>query len=312
MLAPVPPPKLHTPYDGSAKPFTIGVAPLDPAQWIEVDANLADYLNEKARLYQTLPERVIVSEADSAAAQSEVLELVRTHMLQYFPSLYQQQETWISILDGQFRVDLADQSLPPIAIAAKLLQEDLVLMRKSPQGWTLVAASLCFPSAWNLLEKFSKPLHEIHKPVPGFGEGTRNASLIERMFDNLRVEQPVLRWNWSLHDDAELYHPHSNSGPGRRFGEGALHGKVILRLERQTLRKLPKSGDILFTVRIHVNPLEVLERLPEGASMARAIDSQLQALSADQADYKGISDEGQRLSQRLAELAGGGPMAGSA
>ena len=30
----------HTPYDGSVKPFTIGLRPLDPAEWIEVDDRL--------------------------------------------------------------------------------------------------------------------------------------------------------------------------------------------------------------------------------------------------------------------------------
>ena len=32
----------HTPYDGSAKPFTIGLKPLDPDEWIEVDALLGE------------------------------------------------------------------------------------------------------------------------------------------------------------------------------------------------------------------------------------------------------------------------------
>ena len=31
------PPPLHTPYDGSARPFQIGLKPLDPEAWIDVD-----------------------------------------------------------------------------------------------------------------------------------------------------------------------------------------------------------------------------------------------------------------------------------
>jgi dimethylamine monooxygenase subunit A len=146
-------------------------------------------------------------------------------------------------------------------------------------------------------------LHQIHAPVPEFGEGTRNASLIERMFDNLDPARIVIRWNWSLHNDMELYHPHSNSGPGRRFGEGDLRGQVILRLERQTLRKLPISGDVLFTIRIQVDPLEVLEKHPDGPKLAQAIDTQLQAMDAAQLDYKGLSDERARLSARLKQIA---------
>jgi len=229
---------------------------------------------------------------------------VQAHVLKHFPALYRRDDNTMHIA-GKHRVQLDEAARSPIATAGLLVQEDLVLMRKSADGWKLAAASLCFPSAWKLLEKFKRPLHEIHKPVPGFGTGTRNAGLIERMFDNLDPSRIVLRWNWSLHGDAVLYHPHSNNGPAPRFGEGDLRGRVIIRLERQTLRKLPQTGDILFTIRIHLNPLEMLEARPDRAVLAASLEQQLAGLTADEADYKGISAERARLSARLKEIAGG-------
>ncbi len=273
---------IHTPYDGSSKPFTIGLKPLDPATWIEVDDQLSLYLAEKHRLYTEETANVLVAEQGTEAAQQEVLEMLVDH--------------------------LRATSVPtcnhgPLARAALLVQEDLVLMRHSPIGWRLVAASLCFPSAWNLHEKFGKPMHEIHQPVPGFGEGTRNAGLIDRMFDNLRVEQPVIRWNWSLYGDARLYHPASDNRMKNRFGDGPITGNVIMRLERQTLRKLPKSGDILFTIRIHNNPLEVLETHADGPALARSIAAQVANLTEAEIDYKGLVGERERLLLRLNEIA---------
>jgi dimethylamine monooxygenase subunit A len=296
-------PVAHTPYDGTSKPFNIGVRPLDLNDWIEVDTNLQAYLSEKALHYQNDRHQVIVSEETSVEAQSEVLDLLSEHMCERYPNIYRKTENGIDILDGQFHVALDDQSLTPLAIAAKLVQEDLVLMSASPDGWRLVAASLCFPSAWNLLEKFAHPLHKVHAPVPGFGTGTRNASVIDRMFDNLRPEQSVMRWNWSLHEDGKLHHPTSHSGSESRFGNGDIGGHVFLRVERQTLRKLPKTGDIVFTVRIYLDPLEVLETLPDGAKLAMAIDEQLSQFSAEQENYKGLVGERERLSARLKQIA---------
>ncbi len=298
-------PNLHTPYDGSSPPFTIGLSQLDPSQWLDLDQNLGSYLDEKLNLYRTLPDKVLVEDEGSRVAQSEVLNLVQAHVLERFPSLYVRDGNVMHIAD-RHTLKLDDVTLSPIAIAGLLVQEDLVLMRKSSEGWKLVAASLCFPSAWNLRDKFKRPLSEIHAPVPGFNAGTRNAALIERMFDKLRVEQPVLRWNWSLHDDMRLYHPDSHAGGTRRFGDGDLHGHVNLRLERQTLRKLPVSGDILFTIRIYLDPLEVLERHPDGRTLARAIDDQLAAMSDAEAEYKGIAGERARLSARLQTIMGRG------
>jgi dimethylamine monooxygenase subunit A len=296
------PPEIHTPYDGSSKPFNIGVRPLDIQDWVEVDANLPAYLKEKARHYRDDRHQVIVSEESSLEAQSEVLQLLAEHVCKRYPDIYRQTESGIDILNGEFHVSLDDPSLPPLAIAAKLVQEDLVLMSASPDGWRLVAASLCFPSAWNLLEKFGHPLHKVHGPVPGFGTGTRNASVIDRMFDNLRPEQPVMRWNWSLHEDGQLHHPTSHSGSESRFGNGDIGGHVFLRVERQTLRKLRKTGDIIFTVRIYLDPLEVLEIIPDGDKLAAAIDEQLSAFSVDQESYKGLIGERERISARLREI----------
>ena len=295
---------LHTPYDGTTKPFTIGLTQLDEAQWLEEDENLIPYLDEKLSLYKALSDRVLVEDEGTREAQGEVLATVQAHVLKHFPALYRRDGNTMHIA-GQHHVQLDDAPRSPIAIAGLLVQEDLVLMRKSADGWKLAAASLCFPSAWNLLEKFKRPLHEIHKPVPGFGTGTRNAELIERMFDNLDPSRIVLRWNWSLHGDAVLYHPHSNSGPALRFGDGDLRGRVIIRLERQTLRKLPKSGDILFTIRIHLDPLEMVEARPDRAVLAASLAQQLASLTADEANYKGISAERAGLSARLKEIAGG-------
>lgn len=292
---------LHTPYDGSSKPFTIGLVQLDESQWLEEDKNLIPYLDEKLNLYNRLPDKVLVEDEDTRSAQNEVLQLIQGHVLKYYPALYAREGTAIRVA-GKHLVAVDDEALSPMARAALLVQEDLLLMRKSADGWSLVAASLCFPSAWNLREKFRRPLHEIHAPVPGFGAGTRNDGLITRMFDNLDPSRLVLRWNWSLHEDAVLYHPHSNSGPGPRFAPGDLRGKIFLRLERQTLRKLPLSGDILFTVRIMLDPLEVLASHPDRARLADALSRQLQGLSDAEATYKGITADRDRLIAYLATL----------
>ena len=293
----------HTPYDGSSRPFTIGLKALEVGDFIEVDAHLEAFLNEKDRLANEYREQVIVSEAGSEAAQSEVLELVTDHVCENYPHIYTRAGDQVSIA-GIRPVNLADPAFPPIHRAARLVQEDLVLMRRNDAGWYLSAASVCFPSAWNLNEKFLRPMHEIHGPVPGFGQGTRNAGLIERMFDNLKPDVPVIRWNWSLYGDDQLFHPTSDNGMKRRFGDGAEPANVNLRLERQTLQKLPVSGAILFTIRIHIDPIEAMERHPQAALLASSIIEQLNAMSIDEVDYKGLKDERERLVNRLSKAAG--------
>lgn len=292
---------MHTPYDGSSRLFTIGAKPIDTDTWIEVSDALPAYLEEKARLFATRHADVFAAADHTRAAQSEALALIADHVLTRFPQTYRRDGEDIEIVPARRRVRLDDQSLPPLRIAASLVAEDLVIMRRDESGWRLVAGAVCFPSSWRLAEKVGRPIEEVHAPVPGFGAGTRGAELIARMFDGMRPGNVALRWNWSLYGDAALFHPADS--PPRRFGDGERADPVFLRVERQTLTKLPASGDILFAIGIHVDPLAALERQPEAPSIAAALIAQLEALDEAQLAYKGLTLERGRLVARLREIA---------
>jgi hypothetical protein len=294
---------LHTPYDGSAKLFQIGIRPLEPGEWIEADERLAADLADKERVAAGHPEAVFLAEAGTEAAQAEVLQLLSDHLVERYPNIYRRSARGIEVVPANRCVRL-DAEVEPLRLAAQLVQEDLLLMRRTDAGWRLVAASLSFPSSWSLRDKFGRLLQDVHGPVPGFGPGTRNAQLMTRMFDNARPETPMVRWNWSLYGDDRLYHPETADPHALRFGPGERAQSVFLRVERQTLRRLPMSGDMLFTIRIHVDPLAALEQHPDAASIAAALIEQLEALTPEQLDYKGLTLERGRLVRRLREIVG--------
>lgn len=277
------------------KLFQIGAKLLDVEHWIDVDDRLDAYLDEKTRLSAAMPDEVFAAEDSTVAAQAEVLGLLVEYLPRRFPTIYRR--TGEAMLVAGRSVPLTGP-LPPLAIAASLVQDDLVLMRKGETGWRLTAASLCFPSAWSLREKFGRPIHEVHAPVPEFGAGTRNAALIERMFDNMRPETPMLRWNWSLHGDGALHQPPIGD---RSFGPGAA--KLFFRLERQTLTKLPESRYILFTIRTYVDPIDAVARQADGGAIAAELVAQIEALNAEQLGYKGFTTERDVLLGRLRAIA---------
>ncbi|MEP7454340.1 DUF3445 domain-containing protein [Phyllobacterium sp. SB3] len=293
----------HTPYDGSAQPFTIGLHQLDIKDWIEIDENLLAYLAEKQRLFELHADRIFVEEDGTQAAQAEVLELLATHLVEHYPDLYARSGNSIAINGWPEPVELNSGQTAPLLRAAKLVQEDLVLMRKDEvRGWHLAAASLSFPSSWMLLEKFGRSMDDIHAPVPDFNAGTRNAGLITRMFDNLRPDRSVYRMNWSLQPDGNLYHPLASHQKGALYTNDDLATQCFIRVERQTLRKLPVSGDILFTIRIYLDPVNALKKHPQCRAVAEAFCRQLEALSPAQLNYKGIMTIRNRLIDTLNRL----------
>jgi hypothetical protein len=163
------------------------------------------------------------------------------------------------------------------------VQEDLLLMQPSPEGYILAAASLCFPLRWRLREKFGRPMAQIHQPVPGYHEKLERP--VDSFFDRLTWDRPVWRSNWSIVDSPELFlAPQQGDWDWYATINAENAGeKLWLRVERQTLRRLRGSGDILFTVRTYVHPLQVLEDYPV---IARNLAKALKQISPDMQRYK--------------------------
>lgn len=280
----------YTPYDGSARPFTIGLLPLDLARWIEPDADWARYVGEKQMLVRTHPNEVFVAEDGTEAAQRETLDLLEAHLAERHPHL------------GRDTQDDMAGGLPPLLRAGLLVQDDLVIMRRKKDGWHLVAGFVAFPSSWSLQEKFGRPMQAIHADVPGFGEGTRNAGLITRIFDNLSVTQPVERMNWSVNTTGDLFLPLSKHRRAPQ-AEAFTLAERFARVERQTLRKLPGSGDILFTIRVYVDPIAAIAHHPNAAALAASFAAQLDGLDPQQTAYKGLTVQKTELAAKLRGLA---------
>ncbi|MFK4767352.1 heme-dependent oxidative N-demethylase family protein [Rhizobium sp. ZW T2_16] len=284
MPAPIAP--TYTPYDGSSKPFTIGLLQLEPERWIEPDGDLAEQVLLKRNLVAEHGELVLRAEAGTQEAQQEVLDLLIDYLPHYHPENYRLvgNDVRIAGLDP----DIADQEMMPLHRAGLLVQDDLVIMRKGENGWRIAAAFLAFPSSWRLSEKFGLSMDEVHAPVPGFEGGSRNAGLINRMFDNLSADRIVVRWNWSVNWSHALYHPDAKSAEEKR---GVSADRAVIRVERQTLRKLPVSGDILFTIRIYLDPVSVILAQPNAVELAASMAEQLEAMSDVEVAYKGLTEK---------------------
>ena len=277
----------HAPYAGTDPPMAIGLKALDLAQWIEPDEHLAGELAEKRQLLAERHSEVYAERSDSRPAQAEVLALLAEHLPRVHPEIYRRDGSRIQVIPAGIAIEVDSPRELPLECASRLVQEDLVLMARGDTGWQLAAASLCFPSTWVLAEKFGRDMDGIHKPVPGYAEHIGPRLL--RIFDNLQVERPAWRLNWSIYDGPELYAPRRRPGPRLWLSEGVVaDANCFIRIERQTLRKLPATGFILFTIKVLLDPLAALGRHPEGPALARGLKARLQQLDAAQLAYKGL------------------------
>jgi hypothetical protein len=277
----------YAPFRAGPFRLSMGLERLDLRDWIEPDEHLAEDLREKERLLAERHHDVFAALPEAAAGSAEVLELLTAHLPARFPALYRRAgKRFDNLITGQ-SWRLTDLALHPLDLAGRLVQEDLCLMQRDQCSgiYRLVGASVCFPTRWRLLEKLGQPVGTIHQPVPGYQE--QLASTMDRFFDRLKVERPVWRLNWSLVDDPRLFQP---SGHGRHERNTDITASnagemVWLRMERQTLRRLPRSREVLFTIRVYVHPLRTLATHPRRAA---ALAAAVRALPPAMQQYKSL------------------------
>ena len=279
--------KVYHPFVPGPFRMAMGLHPLNLADWIEIDTDLPAQLAERQRLLTERHQDVFAAYPEALPGSTETLTLLVEHLTRYFPQLYQQENrTLINHVTGE-RWPLDDLPMHPLDLAGRLVQEDLCLMqRDSEQGiYRLVGASLCFPSRWRLHEKLGHSLAHIHDPTPHYTE--RLATPMDRAFDKLKPDRSVWRLNWSVLDDPTLFQP---TGHGRKdyatdvTAENAGE-KLWIRVERQTLRRLPQSQAILFTIRVYVYPLHSLATQP---AVAQRLATALHGLDDAMRDYKSL------------------------
>jgi dimethylamine monooxygenase subunit A len=171
-----------------------------------------------------------------------------------------------------------------------------VLLLQAPSATSqpvLRGGCVCFPSSWALEEKVGRPLDTIHAPVPTLNEQFANPA---QQF--LARIKPGISWervNWGLSRSPEL-----NQHPSRKLprldGTVALE-EVWFRAEYQSLISLPKTGGVLFGIRLVIEPLMKLRSDEEFmAGLARAVRSMPESIAA----YKGIAAARERLVDLLA------------
>lgn len=249
--------------------LTMGLGALDLRDWLWLDGRCDAELAQRRGLLAGRLDEVHGMLPGSEAAAAETRDLVVGWLSANAP------ET----LDPA--VDLEDPL--PLRAAGALVQEDLCVMERSAEGgYALTAACLCFPAHWSLRAKLGLPMRAIHAPVPGFE--ARLAGAADRFFDTLTVERPVWRANWSIVGDPDLFQP-GDSKPAVGVGAHNAGLRLHLRVERQTLRRLPATRAVLFTIRTFVRPIHEIATPAVAAPLAM----RLREMDADMARFKGLT-----------------------
>jgi hypothetical protein len=277
---------------GDGKPFALrmGLQPLPAAQWIEINGAYAAQLATKRDLLARRRGEVFQALPQARAASEEALKLLLEHLRAHHAARFAVDGgTLRNIATGE-DWDVTRPALHPLEQAGRLVQEDFCILQSdgemSGDGYRLTAGAVCFPSNWKLSDKIGKKLAEVHGPVPGYAE--KLGGPVDRFFKNLAADTIMARANWLIHATPELFQAghQIDAATAAAITPANAGEKLWLRVERQTLRRLPQSGAVLFTIRTHVTQLfEAIRDVKSARDLAIAV----RTMPDDVARYRGMA-----------------------
>ncbi|MFT4794301.1 MAG: hypothetical protein ACJAVR_002771 [Paracoccaceae bacterium] len=229
-----------------------GIAPLDETQWLQSDATYAAQMALRDDLCATAHAEVIGCLPEGEAAAHELLDLALHHAGTHHGA--RQSGDAIIRKDGG-RVPLPG---PPMDALGRLVAEDLLILSR-PDGaaeHVLVAGALCFPANWMLREKIGKALMRIHLPVEEYD--ARLGTRVQRLHDGVVAGKPLIRANWNFVSTPILHTPTPEAEKVLRRRSRAAPANwqdAWVRVERQTLLRLPQTCAVVFGIQTMIAPL---------------------------------------------------------
>ena len=242
--------------------WTMGVKPLALDDWLVQPDDLAVAEADAREIAANLDlGRGVFALASSEIAAGEVLEAVAEQVGTSPPR---------------------DEGRPLLA-ARRLIHEDLCLLERRDGHWCLTATAVAAPTAWDIESKMGRSLDEVHAPVPRYASDLSDR--MNRFFDRLDPDRPVWRANRTVTPYPQLWIdvPTRGESPDSGITADNAGERLWLRVERQTLRRFPRSDGIEFTIGIHRQRIDTL--LAHPGALDRLITG-IAAIPADVGEYK--------------------------
>ena len=227
----------YTPFMDQRTAHPPGLSPLDPAEWTVRHADFDAQMTRRAEVLAGSHGIAIGALNEGEAPALELLSAIKAH-LGMAPEL-----------------TLKERYCALTALGHLVAEDFCLLLPDAASGeYRLVAAVLCFPSRWLLSEKLGRPMTAIHDPVPDYDETL--ARRVNRVFEALRADRPLVRVNWLVHAVPELHLPLRHTD--KLMASASPEGPFYLRTERQTLVRLPETGAVAFGIKTSVTPIQCL------------------------------------------------------
>lgn len=312
-------PRPYRPFKAGKYHLTMGLQKCDASDWILLENTYKRRTAYRRKQLKEHPEiACLVQEGPEVdAAVHEYYEYMWYYLSERYPKYFTKETVdgveWChnSLWDEKYPMSaqkcldlgLAKGSRDLAMICSSTHEEDFLLMTldetHDPPMYRMRAVSSCFPAGFNPADKIGLTLRNIHGPVPGYKQ--RLDLSMNKFFAKFQAGNFVQRQNWGIQCDDALFDYENYAGFDAEKDNEPYEAHEVdfnewaLRVERQVLTRLPKTGAMCFVIRCYTTPVSVIREEPRAPDLIDAIDQ----LPIEDKVYKGAHVWGPVLQQYL-------------
>ncbi|KAF9501303.1 hypothetical protein BDN71DRAFT_1439647 [Pleurotus eryngii] len=267
-LSGVPPPKPLSHFDiDKAKPRpyrpfrweyhqTMALKKMEPDWWIELESTYRERLAQRKALYAEHGKKVLNYLPGSESACTELMHMVIQFICARYPNQFQFDPFSGHFVNKILDAEVSTKEIAPLVFLLEHVPEDFLLTAEDEKTglYHMRAGIACSAVGWNVDEKIGKPMHEIHRAVPDYDKMKLS---IDRFFSKMPADKPIQRGSWGLEVGQPLFcQPDDPHFAFRNTQSASLRVEDIhLRVDWQTLRRLPQSKYIVFNFKALFTPI---------------------------------------------------------
>lgn len=200
-------------------------------------------------MLQTLP--------GSELASKELMEMCLDFLCARYPQCFSLDKDNMVFHNNILETQTDLHTTEPMIALLQNVPEDFAMMIRDPETglYSFRGGMICSSLGWNLGSKIGMKLHEIHEPIPDYKEKMQFS--MDRYFAKKPTEKAIQRGSWGLEIDQPLFMPPDDPHEKLREAQDPTHtiDRCHLRVDWQTLRRLPLSGAVVFNFKAVFTPV---------------------------------------------------------
>lgn len=184
----------------------------------------------------------------SEIACKELMEMCLEFLSARYPQYFRVDKERMIFHNELLKTQTDLRATLPLHVLLYNVPEDFAIMIRDPTTgiYSFRGGMIMSALGWNLGSKIGLKLHEIHAPIPEYKEKMQFS--MDRYFAKKPTEKAIQRGSWGFEIDQPLYMPPGDPHEQLREIQNPEHtiDRCHLRVDWQTLRRLPLSGAVVF------------------------------------------------------------------